>query len=402
MIERILISSADREGLEGLVRNRNTPQKVVWRARIVLLASDGLTAEAIAAAVGKSLLTVRRWRRRYVAKGVDGLLKDATRPSRVKPLSPEKIKQVVHMTLHEKPPKATHWSGRSMAAVAGISYSSVQRIWRAHGLKPHLVKTFKVSRDKHFAAKVEDVVGLYLDPPDKALVLCVDEKSQIQALDRTQPGLPMKKGRAGTMTHDYKRNGTTTLFAALNMLDGKVIGTCMPRHRHREFLRFLKLIDQQIAEGLDLHLIVDNYATHKTPAVKRWLKAHPRFHLHFTPTSASWLNMVERFFAEITRNRIRRGAFKSVAELKAAIMQYLENHNADPKPFVWTKSASQILEKVARAKQTLESQHYVHRRQSLACLVRITECCVNGFLPKIVRRGVVFLEASRKFRNCDD
>jgi transposase len=225
MIERILISSADREGLEGLVRNRNTPQKVVWRARIVLLASDGLTAEAIAAAVGKSLLTVRRWRRRYVAKGVDGLLKDATRPSRVKPLSPEKIKQVVHMTLHEKPPKATHWSGRSMAAVAGISYSSVQRIWRAHGLKPHLVKTFKVSRDKHFAAKVEDVVGLYLDPPDKALVLCVDEKSQIQALDRTQPGLPMKKGRAGTMTHDYKRNGTTTLFAALNMLDGKVIGT---------------------------------------------------------------------------------------------------------------------------------------------------------------------------------
>ena len=356
-IERISISSADREGLEGLVRNRNTPQKVVWRARIVLLASDGLTAEAIAAAVGKSLLTVRRWRRRYVAKGVDGLLKDATRPSRVKPLSPEKIKQVVHMTLHEKPPKATHWSGRSMAAAAGISYSSVQRIWRAHGLKPHLVKTFKVSRDKHFAAKVEDVVGLYLDPPDKALVLCVDEKSQIQALDRTQPGLPMKKGRAGTMTHDYKRNGTTTLFAALNMLDGKVIGTCMPRHRHREFLRFLKLIDQQITEGLDLHLIVDNYATHKTPGVKRWLKAHPRFHLHFTPTSASWLNMVERFFAEITRNRIRRGAFKSVAELKAAIMQYLENHNADPKPFVWTKSASQILEKVARAKQALESQH---------------------------------------------
>ncbi len=356
-IERISISSADREGLEGLVRNRNTPQKVVWRARIVLLASDGLTAEAIAAAVGKSLLTVRRWRRRYVAKGVDGLLKDATRPSRVKPLSPEKIKQVVHMTLHEKPPKATQWSGRSMAAAAGISYSSVQRIWRAHGLKPHLVKTFKVSRDKHFAAKVEDVVGLYLDPPDKALVLCVDEKSQIQALDRTQPGLPMKKGRAGTMTHDYKRNGTTTLFAALNMLDGKVIGTCMPHHRHREFLRFLKLIDQQIAEGLDLHLIVDNYATHKTPAVKRWLKAHPRFHLHFTPTSASWLNMVERFFAEITRNRIRRGAFKSVAELKAAIMQYLENHNADPKPFVWTKSASQILEKVARAKQALKSQH---------------------------------------------
>jgi transposase len=323
----------------------------------VLLANDGLTAEGIAAAVGKSLLTVRRWRHRYVAKGVDGLLKDATRPSRVKPLSAETIKRVVHMTLHEKPPNATHWSTRSMAAAAGISNSSVQRIWRAHGLKPHLVRTFKVSRDKNFATKVEDVVGLYLDPPDKALVLCIDEKSQIQALDRTQPGLPIKKGRAGTMTHDYKRNGTTTLFAALNMLDGRVIGTCMPRHRHREFLRFLNLIDQKTPAGLDLHLIADNYATHKTPAVARWLKAHPRFHLHFTPTSASWLNMVERFFAEITRNRIRRGAFKSVDQLKAAIMQYLENHNADPKSFVWTKSASQILEKVARAKQALESQH---------------------------------------------
>ena len=323
----------------------------------MLLAGDGLTAVAIAAAVGKSVLTVRRWRRRYVAKGVDGLLKDATRRSRVKPLTPEKIEQVVHMTLHETPQNATRWSVRSMGAAAGISYSSVQRIWQAHGLKPHLVKTFKVSRDRNFAAKVEDVVGLYLNPPDKALVLCVDEKSQIQALDRTQPGLPMKKGRAGTMTHDYKRNGTTTLFAALNMLDGTVIGTCMPRHRHREFLRFLKLIDQRTPADLDLHLIADNYATHKTPAVKRWLKAHSRFHMHFTPTSASWLNMVERFFAEITRNRIRRGVFKSVAELKSAIMEYLENHNADPKPFIWTKSAGQILEKVARAKQALESQH---------------------------------------------
>jgi transposase len=356
-IEQISIGAADRERLERLVRDRNTPQKVVWRARIVLLASDGLTAEGIAAAVDKSLLTVRRWRRRYVAKGVDGLLKDATRPSRVKPLTPEKVKQVVHMTLHEKPPNATHWSLRSMAAAAGVSYSSIQRIWRAHGLKPHRIETFKVSRDRNFAAKVQDVVGLYLNPPTKALVLCVDEKSQIQALDRTQPGLPMKKGRAGTMTHDYKRNGTTTLFAALNMLDGRIIGTCMPRHRHREFLRFLKLIDQETPADLDLHLIVDNYATHKTPAVQRWLKAHPRFCLHFTPTSASWLNMIERFFAEITRKRIRRGVFTSVAELKAAIMQYLENHNADPKPFIWTKSAGEILEKVARAKQALESQH---------------------------------------------
>jgi transposase len=356
-IERILIGPADRERLERLVRDRNTPQKVVWRAQIVLLASEGMTAEAIAAAVGKSLLTVRRWRQRYAAKGLAGLLKDATRPSRVKPLSPETVRRVVHMTLHEKPPNATHWSGRSMATAAGISLTSVQRIWRAHGLKPHLVKTFKVSRDKNFSTKVEDVVGLYLNPPDKALVLCVDEKSQIQALDRTQPGLPMKKGRAGTMTHDYKRNGTTTLFAALNMLDGSVIGTCMPRHRHSEFLSFLKLIDQKTSAGFDLHLILDNYATHKTPAVQRWLKRHPRFHLHFTPTSASWLNMVERFFAEITRKRIRRGVFKSVTELKAAIMEYLENHNDDPKPFVWTKSANQILEKVARAKQALESQH---------------------------------------------
>jgi transposase len=356
-IERISIGAADRERLEQLVRDRNTPQKVVWRARIVLLAGDGLTAVAIAAAVGKSVLTVRRWRRRYVGKGVCGLLKDATRPPRRKPLAAEKIKQVVHMTLHETPRNATHWSVRSMAAAAGLSRSSVQRIWRAHGLKPHLVETFKVSRDRNFAAKVEDVVGLYLNPPDKALVLCVDEKSQIQALDRTQPGLPMKKGRAGTMTHDYKRNGTTTLFAALNVLDGKVIGACMPRHRHREFLRFLRHIDRQTPAELDLDLIVDNYATHKTPAVKRWLKAHPRFHLHFTPTSASWLNMVERFFAEITRKRIRRGAFKSVAELKGAIMEYLEHHNADPKPFIWTKSAGEILEKVARAKQALESQH---------------------------------------------
>ena len=254
-----------------------------------------------------------------------------------------------------------------MAKAAGISYSSVQRIWRAHGLKPHLVKTFKVSRDKHFAAKVEDVVGLYLDPPDKALVLCVDEKSQIQALDRTQPGLPMKKGRCGTMTHDYKRNGTTTLFAALNLLDGTVIGRCMPRHRHREFLSFLKTIDQQTSTHLDLHLIVDNYATHKTPAVKRWLKRHSRFHLHFTPTSGSWLNMVERFFAEITRKRIRRGVFKTAGELEQAIMDYLDNHNGHPKPYVWTKTAAEIFSKVARAKQALESQHLAPNAEAGVC-----------------------------------
>src|SRR5947209_9364054 len=331
-IERISITAADRERLERLVRDRNTPQKVVWRARIVLLASDGRTAEAIAAAVGKSLLTVRRWRHRFVAKGVDGLLKDATRPSRVKPLLPEKIEQVVHMTLHAKPPNATHWSVRSMAKAAGISYSSVQRIWRAHGLKPHLVKTFKVSRDKHFAAKVEDVVGLYLDPPDKALVLCVDEKSQIQALDRTQPGLPMKKGRAGTMTHDYKRNGTTTLFAALNVLEGKVIGRCMPRHRHQEFIRFLNAIDAEVPGKRAIHVVLDNYATHKHPEVLAWLARHKRFTFHFTPTSCSWLNAVEGYFAKLSRRRLRRGVFKSVTDLQAAINRFVAETNENPKP----------------------------------------------------------------------
>jgi len=356
-IERIEVSPEDRERLEKLVRDRNTPQKVVWRARIVLLAGDGTLAGEIARKVGKSGLTVRRWRRRYGTNGVDGLLKDATRPPGRKPLSARKIKQVVDLTLNEKPANATHWSVRTMAKRSGIAPSSVQKIWKAHRLKPHLTRTFKLSRDPNFVAKVEDIVGLYLNPPDKALVLSVDEKSQIQALDRTQPGLPLKKGRCGTMTHDYKRNGTTTLFAALNMLDGTVIGKCLPRHRHREFLGFLKTIDQQVAPHLDLHLIVDNYATHKTPAVKRWLKRNPRFHLHFTPTSGSWLNMVERFFGEISRKRIRRGVFKSVAELERDIMDYLKNHNADPKPYVWKKSAAEIFQKVARAKQALESLH---------------------------------------------
>ena len=353
----IQLCHADRDRLEKLVRDRNTPQKVVWRSRIVLLSADGLRPPAIAAAVGKSELTVRRWRWRFLARGVDGLLRDATRPPGKKPLSPETIKQVVELTLHEKPPGRTHWSERSMAARVGIAPSTVHKIWKAHGLKPHLTRTFKLSRDPAFTEKVQDIVGLYLNPPDKALVLSVDEKSQIQALDRTQPGLPMKKGRAGTMTHDYKRHGTTTLFAALNMLDGTVIGECMPRHRHGEFLRFLKRIDRETPALLDLHLIVDNYATHKTPKVKRWLKAHPRFNLHFTPTSASWLNMVERFFGLVTEDRIRCGVFKSVAELQTTIMDYLHHHNADPKPFVWTKSAGEILEKVARAKQALESVH---------------------------------------------
>ena len=258
------------------------------------------------------------------------------------------------MTLNEKPPAGTHWSARKLAKAVGLSHSSVQRIWAAHGLKPHLTRSFKLSNDPKFCEKVQDIVGLYLDPPDKALVLSVDEKSQIQALDRTQPGLPLKKGRAGTMTHDYKRHGTTTLFAALDVATGKVIGECMPRHRHQEFLRFLRTIDRNTPKSLDLHLIVDNYATHKHPKVKAWLKRHPRFHLHFTPTSASWINLVERFFGLITEDAIRRGVFHSVAELETAIEAYLDQHNADAKPFIWTAPAADILEKVARGRRALE------------------------------------------------
>src|ERR1700724_3771000 len=351
------VTRADRLRLEAIVADRSAPQKHVWRAKVILATADGCGTAEIMRRSGKSKPVVWTWQARFMAEGVEGVWRDKTRKPGKPPLPPNTVQRVVDLALGPPPGESTHWTGRELAKAAGVSLRSVQRILEAHQLAPHRIRTFKLSKDPEFVEKLRDIVGLYVDPPAHAVVLSVDEKSQIQALDRTQPGLPMKKGRAGTMTHDYKRNGTTTLFAALNMLDGKVIGTCMPRHRHREFLRFLKLIDQQIAEGLDLHLIVDNYATHKTPAVKRWLKAHPRFHLHFTPTSASWLTMAELFFAEITRNRIRRGAFKSVAELKGATMQYLENHNADPKPFVWTKSARQILETVARAKQALESQH---------------------------------------------
>src|SRR5205807_1907697 len=289
-----------------------------------------------------------------MATGVDGLLKDATRPSRVKPLSPEKIKQVVHMTLHEKPPNATHWSGRSMAAAAGISYSSIQRIWRAHGLKPHLVKTFNVSRDKNFAAKVEDVVGLYLNPPDKALVLCVDEKSQIQALDRTQPGLPLKKGRCGTMTHDYKRNGTTTLFAALNMLDGKVIGECHGRHRHQEWRKFLRRLDAEFPPELKLHVVMDNYGTHKEPHVQARLKKHPRFVCHLVPTSSTWLNLAEHWFRELPEKAIRRGSFLSVRDLKQAIGAFMQAWNKNPKPFIWSATVEDIIKKIDRARVHME------------------------------------------------
>ena len=306
----IWLCPEDRTRLERLVADRNTSRKVVWRSRIVLLSAERHGTMAIMRRSGTSKPTVWRWQARYLEAGVDGLLRDKSRPPGRAPLDPAIKTLVLTKTMRETPPDATHWSVRSMARAVGISHTSVQNIWREYGLKPHLVDTFKVSNDPAFAEKVADVVGLYLDPPDKALVFSVDEKSQIQALDRTQPGLPMKKGRAGTMTHDYKRNGTTTLFVALDVLDGTLIGQCMKRHRHQEFIRFLNRIDRQTLSYLDIHLIIDNYAAHKTPEVKRWLKKHPRFHIHFTPTSASWLNQVERFFAEITRKRIRRGAFK--------------------------------------------------------------------------------------------
>lgn len=338
-------------------RGKSFPVRLVQRAKIILMAADGELNQDIAVKLGTTRPTVQLWRNRFLALRLTGLEKDAPRPGRLPRIPAEKIAEVIEATLHTKPANATHWSTRTMAAAHGISKATVCRIWNQHNLKPHMVKTFKLSRDKHFMEKLHDIVGLYMNPPDKAMVLCVDEKSQIQALDRTQPGLPMKKGRCGTQTHDYKRNGTTTLFAALSMLDGRVIGDCMPRHRHQEFIRFLKKIDNETPAGLDLHLIVDNYGTHKHPRVKSWLKRHPRFHLHFIPTSSSWLNLVERWFREITDKHIRRGTFKSVPDLIAAIKDYLDNHNQNPRVFVWSASAEQILTKIAKCKEALETLH---------------------------------------------
>ncbi len=355
--EPIVLSSEERSILGTWVRARSLPMRLVQRAQIILMAADGNESQDIAHLMRVSRPTVQLWRQRFLALRVRGLEKDAPRPGRIPKISVQKINAVVEATLHTKPAQATHWSTRSMAKSQGLSEATIRRIWKQHNLKPHLVKTFKLSRDKRFIEKLQDVVGLYLNPPDKSLVLCVDEKSQIQALDRTQPGLPMKKGRCGTMTHDYKRNGTTTLFAALSMLDGKVIGDCMPRHRHQEFIRFLKKIDGETPAGLDLHLIVDNYGTHKHPRVKSWLKRHARFHLHFTPTSSSWLNMVERWFREITEKRIRRGTFKNVATLINAIQDYLDNHNQNPQIFVWTAPVERILTKIAKCKEALDALH---------------------------------------------
>ena len=353
----IILSPEERDVLNRWTRGRNLSYRKVVRSRIITMAADGVLNQEIAKSLGVSRPTVQLWRERFLALRLAGLEKDAPRAGRRPKVPMKKVLAVVKATVETPPPNATHWSTRSMAKAQGLSQTTVQRIWKQHNLKPHLVKTFKLSRDRHFVEKLQDVVGLYLNPPDKSIVLCVDEKSQIQALDRTQPGLPLKKGRLGTMTHDYKRHGTTTLFAALSMLDGTVIGDCMPRHRHQEVIRFLKTIDRETPSGLDLHLIVDNYGTHKHPRVKSWLRRHPRFHLHFTPTSSSWLNLVERWFGELTNKRIRRGTFQSVPHLIRAIKDYLNNYNQNPRVFVWTASLERILEKYAKCKEVLDSLH---------------------------------------------
>src|SRR6187401_1095008 len=349
----IALDRKARRELEQLLTDGNTAQKIAKRARIVLMTADGHGVVAIMREVGVSKTTVWRWQDYFAEAGVDGLIKGRSKPPGRKPLGAAMKLKVVEKTVKERPANATHWSVRSMAEEMGISHTSVQRIWAEHGLKPHLVRSFKISNDPDFVAKVEDIVGLYVDPPEKALVLSVDEKRQIQALDRTQPGLPLKKGRAGTMTHDYKRNGTTTLFAALNILDGTVIGRNMQRHRHQEFIRFLNAVEAEVPAGKLIHAIVDNYATHKHPKVRAWLAGHPRWTFHFTPTSASWLNAVEGFFAKLTRRRLKRGVFRSLVELQAAINRFVEETNAHPKPFVWTADPNRVLAAVRRGKQTL-------------------------------------------------
>ena len=350
---QIELTDEERTELTALVRSKLTSVRLALRARIVLLAAQGLQNTDIAAQVGVGRVQVSRWRGRYAQSRLAGIWCDLPRGA---PPVKVDVARLVKLTTESKPKAATHWSTRTMAAELGVSAASVSRHWRAKGLKPHLVRGFKVSRDPKFVEKLEDVVGLYLSPPEHAIVLCCDEKSQVQALDRTQPGLPLKKGRASTMTHDYKRNGTTTLFAALNVLDGQVISQCQQRHRHDEWLKFLKKIDRETPKDKTLHLIADNYATHKHPNVQEWLEKHPRFNMHFTPTSASWLNMVERFFRDISENPLRRGVFRSVPELVAAIDEYVAHHNSKPKPFIWTASARDILQKVIRANSRLSSK----------------------------------------------
>ena len=350
---KIELTDEERAALTKLIRSKLTSVRLAQRARIVLLAAQGLQNKEIAGQLDVGRVQVSRWRERFSELRLVGIERDLPRGA---PPVKVDVARLVELTTQSTPEAATHWSTRTMGQALGVSAASVSRHWRAHGLKPHLVRGFKVSRDPQFVEKLEDIVGLYLSPPEHALVLCCDEKSQVQALDRTQPGLPLKKGRAATMTHDYKRNGTTTLFAALNVLDGQVIGQCQQRHTHAEWLKFLKTIDRETPKDKTLHLIADNYATHKHPNVQKWLKKHPRFHMHFTPTSASWLNMVERFFRDITTERLRRGVFTSVPELVTAIDDYVAHHNTNPKPFIWTKSARDILQKVIRANNRLSSK----------------------------------------------
>jgi transposase len=352
---RVILTDEQSAQLEAYARGRRIAARLVLRAKIVLLAAEGKQDLEIAAALGVVARTAARWRARFLKLGVAGLEKDAPRPGHATVLTAERRREIVAMTTQQKPANATHWSTRSMAAAAGVSEASVRRVWKAHGLKPHRIESFKLSNDPRFVEKLEDIVALYLNPPEHALVLSLDEKSQIQALDRTQPGLPMKKGRAQTMTHDYKRHGTTTLFAALNTLDGTVMATCMPRHRHQEWLKFLRMIDRQTPTGKQLHLIVDNYRTHNHPQVQKWAARHKRFHFHFTPTASSWLNMVERFFRDLTEHQLRRGVFTSVQQLEQTILGYIERHNQQPKPFIWTAKASDILEKVKRGRAVLNN-----------------------------------------------
>ena len=349
----IVLSDEERDELTKLARSKLSSVRLASRARIVLLAAKGMQNKDIAEQLKIGRVQVSRWRERYVESRLEGIEHDLARGA---PPVKVDVARLVELTTQSKPAAATHWSTRKMAAELGVSAASVSRHWRANGLKPHIVRGFKVSRDPKFVEKLEDIVGLYMSPPEHALVLCCDEKSQVQALDRTQPGLPLKKGRAATMTHDYKRNGTTTLFAALNVLDGQVIAQCQQRHRHIEWLKFLRKIDRETPKDKALHLIADNYATHKHPTVQDWLAKHPRIEMHFTPTSASWLNRVERFFRDITTERLRRGVFTSVPELIKAIDEYITHHNTNPKPFIWTKRARDILQKVIRANSRLSSQ----------------------------------------------
>jgi|ERR1700674_2425895 transposase len=347
----IVLTGEQRSELSTFARGRSAALRLVERANIILQAAAGKQDQEIAAALQVGRHTVARWRARFLRYGIRGIEKDAPRPGRARTIDQEEI---IRKTTQEKPANGTHWTTRTLARALGISEATVRRTWHAHGLKPHLVDTFKVSRDPQFVEKLEDIVGLYLNPPQQAIVFSVDEKSQIQALDRTQPGLPMKKGRNGTITHDYKRHGTTTLFAALNTLTGEVLSQCRPRHTNEDWLAFLRLIARNTSKDKQIHVIADNYSPHKHPAVKAWLARNKRVHMHFTPTSASWLNMVERFFRDITEKRIRRGVFRSVPELVTAIEDYIQNHNRAPKPFIWTAKASDILEKVTRARRTLD------------------------------------------------